>query len=99
MPVEVSALSELINTVGLNAVTLLCCFWYIRYQSDTHTKREQIWMDKDTQSDLRLAESSKQLAELQRESHTQLLGVLSNVNTTLKEMTVAISRLENKLDK
>jgi hypothetical protein len=28
-----------------------------------------------------------------------LLNVLSNVNSTLKEMTVAISRLESKLEK
>lgn len=99
MPAEASTVIDMINTLGVNVVTLLCCFWYIKYLTDAHSKRETMWVTKDTEADLRLAESHKALAELQRESHTQLLNVLGNVNSTLKEMTVAISRLESKLEK
>lgn len=99
MPLEPSEIADMVNTIGLNSITLLCSFYYIRWQAIEHTKREQVWLDKDTQSDLRIAEQNKQLAELQRESHTQLLNVLSGVNTTLKEMTIAISKLETRLEK
>lgn len=92
-------LIQLIQDLGGTLGALGASFWYIKYQTDQHTKREQVWLDKDTQSDLRIAEQGKQLAELQRESHTQLLNVLSGVNTTLKEMTIAISKLETRLEK
>jgi len=66
--------------------------------TDTHKAREEMWIKKDTESDLRLAESHKQLAQLQASSHTELLKVLSDVNDTLKGMTVAISKLETRFD-
>ena len=92
MPAEASTLIDMINTLGVNVVTLLCCFWYIKYQADQFSARERLWIDKDGEND-------RALRELMTTSNTQLLQVLSNVNNTLKEMTVAISRLENKLEK
>jgi len=76
----------------MNVVVLLCCFWWIKYQADTFSARERLWIDKDGEND-------RALRELMTTSNTQLLQVLSNVNSTLKEMTVAISRLESKLEK
>jgi hypothetical protein len=92
MPAEANTVIDMINTLGVNVVTLLCCFWYIKYQSDQFSSRERLWIDKDGEND-------RALRELMTTSNTQLLQVLSNVNNTLKEMTVAISRLENKLEK
>ena len=92
MPAEASTLVDMINTLGMNVVVLLCCFWWIKYQADQFSARERLWIDKDGEND-------RALRELMTTSNTQLLQVLSNVNTTLKEMTVAISRLENKLEK
>ncbi len=92
MPAEASTLVDMINTLGMNVVVLLCCFWWIKYQADQFSARERLWIDKDGEND-------RALRELMTTSNTQLLQVLSNVNNTLKEMTVAISRLENKLEK
>jgi hypothetical protein len=92
MPAEANTLVDMINTLGMNVVVLLCCFWWIKYQADTFSARERLWIDKDGEND-------RALRELMTTSNTQLLQVLSNVNNTLKEMTVAISRLENKLEK
>jgi hypothetical protein len=92
MPAEANTLVDMINTLGMNVVVLLCCFWWIKYQADTFSARERLWIDKDGEND-------RALRELMTTSNTQLLQVLSNVNSTLKEMTVAISRLESKLEK
>ena len=92
MPAEANTIVDMINTLGMNVVVLLCCFWWIKYQADTFSARERLWIDKDGEND-------RALRELMTTSNTQLLQVLSNVNNTLNEMTVAISRLENKLEK
>ena len=92
MPAEASTLIDMINTLGMNVVVLLCCFWWIKYQADQFSARERLWIDK-------IGENDRALRELMTTSNTQLLQVLSNVNNTLKEMTVAISRLESKLEK
>ena len=92
MPAEANTIVDMINTLGMNVVVLLCCFWWIKYQADTFSARERLWIDKDGEND-------RALRELMTTSNTQLLQVLSNVNSTLKEMTVAISRLESKLEK
>jgi hypothetical protein len=98
MPAETTPLLELANNLGGTMFSLVACFWYIKYLTDTHKSREEMWIKKDTESDLRLAESHKQLAQLQASSHTELLKVLSDVNDTLKGMTVAISKLETRFD-
>jgi len=82
---------EMITNLGGTMTSLIACFWYIRYLTDTHRDRENQWMTKDTESD-------KALRELQSSSNAQLLGVLTSVNTTLKDMTVAISELKIHLE-
>ena len=83
----VTMIADLGGTVG----SLVACFWYIKYLTDTHKERENLWMSKDTESD-------KALRELQSTSNAQLLGVLNSVNDTLKNMTVAISELKMHLE-
>ena len=92
MPPEANTIADLINTLGLNTVVLLCCFWFIRYQAESFSARERLWIEKDGEND-------RALRELMSTSNSQLLTVLTSVNTTLKEMTVAISKLESKLEK
>jgi len=70
---------------------LLCSFWYIKYLTDTHRIREELWISKDTEAD-------KALRELQATSNAQLLSVLQSVNETLKNMTVAISELKSTME-
>ena len=82
---------DMITNLGGTMTSLIACFWYIRYLTDTHRERENQWMQKDTESD-------KALRELQATSNSQLLGVLNSVNLTLKEMTVAISELKMHLE-
>ena len=100
---------EMVNSLGINVVTLLACFWFIRFQTLNNNQRESEWLKKDTESDLRLAESHRQLADLQQQttkelaniqshSNAQLLGVLEKVNITLTSMTVAISELKQTID-
>jgi hypothetical protein len=90
MPVEGSVV-EMISSLGGTLSALIASFWYIKYLTDKHSEREKMWIDKDTASDIALR-------ELQAKSHTELLGVLAGVNTTLKDMTVAISELKVHLE-
>jgi hypothetical protein len=91
MPVEGSII-EMISSLGGTLSALIASFWYIKYLTDRHSEREKLWIEKDTASDIALR-------ELQAKSHTELLGVLAGVNTTLKDMTVAISELKVHLEK
>ncbi len=91
MPVEGSVI-EMISSLGGTLSALIASFWYIKYLTDKHSEREKLWIEKDTASDIALR-------ELQAKSHTELLGVLAGVNTTLKDMTVAISELKVHLEK
>ena len=90
MPVEGSVI-EMISSLGGTLSALIASFWYIKYLTDKHSERERLWIEKDTASDIALR-------ELQAKSHTELLGVLAGVNTTLKDMTVAISELKVHLE-
>lgn len=83
---------EAISSLGGTLSALIASFWYIKYLTDKHAEREKLWIDKDTQSDIALR-------ELQAKSHTELLGVLAGVNTTLKDMTVAIAELKSSLER
>ena len=91
MPVEGSII-EMISSLGGTLSAFIASFWYIKYLTDNHSEREKLWIEKDTASDIALR-------ELQAKSHTELLGVLAGVNTTLKDMTVAISELKVHLEK
>ena len=82
---------EMMTNLGGTMTSLVACFWYIKYLTDTHKERQKLRMSKDTESD-------KALRDLQSTSNAQLLGVLNSVNDTLKNMTVAISELKMHLE-
>ena len=94
MPAEASTLIDMINTLGVNVVTLLCCFWYIKYLTDAHSKRETMWVTKDTEADLRLAESHKALAELQREGRVTNVELAQRVGLTAPPCLRRVKGLE-----
>ena len=73
---------EMMTNLGGTMTSLVACFWYIKYLTDTHKDRENMWMTKDTEAD-------KALREVQSTSNAQLRGGLNSVNSTLKDMTVA----------
>jgi hypothetical protein len=76
---------EMMTNLGGTMTSLVACFWYIKYLTDSHKDREIMWMNKDTESD-------KALRELQSSTHSQLLSILTSVNTSFKDMTVAIEQ-------
>jgi hypothetical protein len=90
MPIEASFV-EMLSSVGGTMAALLCSFWYIKFLTDNHRIREELWISKDTEAD-------KALRELQATSNAQLLSVLQSVNETLKNMTVAISELKSTME-
>ena len=90
MPIEASFV-EMLSSVGGTMAALLCSFWYIKFLTDNHRIREELWISKDTEAD-------KSLRELQATSNAQLLSVLQSVNETLKNMTVAISELKSTME-
>jgi hypothetical protein len=82
---------QMVSDLGGTLGSLIACFWYIKYQSDQFSKREERWITKDDTND-------QALRDLMTTSHSQLLTVLTGVNTTLKEMTVAISELKQTIE-
>lgn len=84
------SLLQLVSDLGAGLGSLLACFWFIKYQADQFSARERLWIDKDGEND-------RALRELMSSSNTQLLGVLSSVNETLKQMTVAIAELKQTI--
>jgi len=82
---------QMVSDLGGTLGSLIACFWYIKYQSDQFSKREERWITKDDHND-------QALRDLMTTSHSQLLTVLTGVNTTLKEMTVAISELKQTIE-
>ena len=82
----VTMIADLGGTVG----SLVACFWYIKYQSDLFTKREERWMTKDDVND-------EALRSLMKESNSQLMEVMRETNKILQEMKVALSELKETI--
>ena len=66
-------------------------------------------MDKDSQSDLRVAslltdnsklhqETTSKLAELQASSNNQLMNVVEKLNSTLNQMNISITELKATIE-
>jgi hypothetical protein len=86
---EPSAL-QLVSDLGAGLGSLIACFWFIKYQADNFSKREELWIRKDGEND-------EALRQLMQSSHTQLIQILTSVNSTLQEMTVAIAELKQTI--
>lgn len=85
-------LIQLIQDLGGTLGALGASFWYIKYQSDAHRTREELWMSKDSEND-------SAMRELMRDSNSQLMAVMRDTNTILKEMTVALHELKETIHK
>lgn len=83
-------LIQLVQDLGGTLGSLIACFWYIKYQSDAHRNREEMWMSKDSEND-------SAMRELMRDSNNQLMIVMRDTNTILKEMTVALHELKETI--
>ena len=93
MPAEASGIIEIVNTLGVNVVTLLAAFYYIQWITKSHrderTKADEMhkeerlaWMQKDSDSDAALRgimqDSNKILGDLK--------SVLTKQTTLLREI-------------
>lgn len=84
------SLLQLVSDLGAGLGSLIACFWFIKYQADNFSKREELWIRKDGEND-------EALRALMQSSHTQLITILTTVNATLQEMTVAIAQLKQSI--
>lgn len=82
----VAMVADLGGTVG----SLIACFWYIKYQTDQFTKREERWMAKDDIND-------EALRSLMKESNGQLMEVMRETNKILAEMKIALTELKETI--
>jgi macrodomain Ter protein organizer (MatP/YcbG family) len=87
---DIELIKELSNLGGL-FIALIGAGWYVRYISDAHREERKILYDKDSVND-------EALRQLMSSSHNQLIQIMTGVNTTLKEMTVAISELKQTIE-
>lgn len=93
MPAEASGIIDMVNTLGVNVVTLLAAFYYIQWITKSHrderTKADEMhkeerlaWMQKDSDSDAALRgimqDSNKILGDLK--------SVLTEQTTLLREI-------------
>jgi hypothetical protein len=109
MPAEPNMMIQLIQDLGFGMASLTFSGWLIVFLLRGFEKERSIWLTKDSESDMRVAnllsENSKlqqatteKLANLQAAQSQQLLQVHEKLNTTLTNMTVAISELSQKMD-
>jgi hypothetical protein len=95
MPAEANTLIDMVNTLGVNVVTLLAAFYYIQWITKSHrderTKADEMhkeerlaWMQKDSDSDAALrsimADSNKILGDLK--------SVLTEQTTLLRQIVL-----------
>jgi len=109
MPAEPNIMIQLIQDLGFGMASLTFSGWLIVFLLRGFEKERSIWLTKDSESDMRVAnllsENSKlqqatteKLANLQAAQSQQILQVHEKLNTTLTNMTVAISELSQKMD-
>ena len=109
MPSEPNTMIQLVQDLGFGMASLTFSGWLIVFLLRGFEKERNIWLTKDSESDMRVAdllrensqlqqETTEKLANLQASQSQQLLAVHEKLNTTLTNMTVAISELSQKMD-
>ena len=109
MPAEPNTMIQLIQDLGFGMASLTFSGWLIVFLLRGFEKERNIWLTKDSESDIRVSEllrensqlqqaTTEKLASLQAAQSQQLLAVHEKLNTTLTNMTVAISELSQKMD-
>jgi|DEB0MinimDraft_10_1074344.scaffolds.fasta_scaffold11874_5 hypothetical protein len=92
MPTEATGIVSIINEVGV--VTAALCFsaWLVVYLLKGFERERTQWLTKDDLAD-------QELRLLMKESNQALTGVLKETNSTLLEMKIAITKLEESINK
>lgn len=101
---------EMLQNLGFGMSSLAFSAWLIVWLLRSFERERQVWIDKDSASDLRVSDllrensqlqqaTTEKLANLQAASTQQLLAVHEKLNTTLTAMTVAISELKATIEK
>lgn len=109
MPAEPNTMIQLVQDLGFGMASLTFSGWLIVFLLRGFEKERNIWLTKDSESDIRVSEllrenshlqqaTTEKLANLQAAQSQQLLAVHEKLNTTLTNMTVAISELSQKMD-
>ena len=109
MPAEPNTMIQLVQDLGFGMASLTFSGWLIVFLLRGFEKERNIWLSKDSESDIRVSEllrensqlqqaTTEKLANLQAAQSQQLLAVHEKLNTTLTNMTVAISELSQKMD-
>ena len=110
MPTEPNSMIEMLQNLGFGMSSLAFSAWLIVWLLRSFERERQVWIDKDSASDLRVSDllrensqlqqaTTEKLANLQAASTQQLLAVHEKLNTTLTAMTVAISELKQTIEK
>jgi hypothetical protein len=110
MPAEPNTMIEMLQNLGFGMSSLAFSAWLIVWLLRSFERERQVWIDKDSASDLRVSDllrensqlqqaTTEKLANLQAASTQQLLAVHEKLNTTLTAMTVAISELKQTIEK
>ena len=100
----------MLQNLGFGMSSLAFSAWLIVWLLRSFERERQVWIDKDSASDLRVSDllrensqlqqaTTEKLANLQAASTQQLLAVHEKLNTTLTAMTVAISELKATIEK
>jgi len=109
MPAEPNTMIEMLQNLGFGMSSLAFSAWLIVWLLRSFERERQVWIDKDSASDIRVSEllkensklqqeTTEKLANLQASSTQQLLAVHEKLNVTLTSMTVAISELKQTIE-
>ena len=110
MPTEPNSMIEMLQNLGFGMSSLAFSAWLIVWLLRSFERERQVWIEKDSASELRVSDllrensqlqqaTTEKLANLQAASTQQLLAVHEKLNTTLTAMTVAISELKQTIEK
>tara|TARA_Y100001973_G_C5174490_1_gene321026 strand:+ start:1097 stop:1450 length:354 start_codon:yes stop_codon:yes gene_type:complete len=109
MPTEASSILSLVQELGFGLASLSFSAYLIIWLLKAWERERSIWLDKDSQSDLRVAalltdnsklhqETTAKLAELQASSNNQLMNVVEKLNHTLNQMNISITELKATIE-
>ena len=106
---ETASLIQIVQDLGFGLASLSFSAWLIVYLLRAWERERNIWLQKDSDSDLRVAalltdnsklhqETTAKLAELQASSNTQLMNVVEKLNQTLGTMNISITELKATIE-
>ena len=109
MPTEASSILSLVQELGFGLASLSFSAYLIIWLLKAWERERGIWLDKDSQSDMRVAslltdnsklhqETTEKLAELQASSNNQLMNVVEKLNNTLNQMNISITELKATIE-